>query len=156
MQIFGRRAFLGGPDHLGHVDRPILINADAVRREEIAGLPAFGSPEVFLFNSRGVKNTDPRPRSVAVRGDQDVIHVQPVAEFGYVNLALMDANGGGPINVGPNRFEIAIDIEHLDSLIFAVRHIDVVTVINGYAMRQIELAGASSRLAPGFYELAVG
>src|SRR5713101_2902391 len=136
MQIFGRRAFFGGPDHLGDVNRSILINAYTVGREKIAGFPAFGPAEVRLFNSRGVKNTDSRPRSIAVRGEQDVIHVQPVAEFGHVNLALMNADGGGPIDVGPYRFEVAIDIEHLDALIFTVRHINVVAVIDGDAMRQ--------------------
>ena len=78
-----------------------------------------------------------------------------MAEFGHVNIALMDADGRRPIDVGPYRFEVALDIEHLDALILTVRHIDVVIVIHSYAMRQIELAGAGSGLATGFDELAI-
>ena len=46
--------------------------------------------------------------------------------------------------------KLSLSIEHLDSAVTAIRHVDISLSVERNAMRSIELPGFASRLTPGF------
>ena len=55
----------------------------------------------------------------------------------------------------PLRFKTPISIEHLNPMIFAIRHVDPAILVTTDIMRQIKLAWAATRPAPRFDEPAI-
>jgi hypothetical protein len=51
--------------------------------------------------------------------------------------------------------ELSLSIEHLDSAVTAIRHVDISTSVERNAVRSIELHGFASRFTPGFEPFAI-
>lgn len=151
------RRSAGGPGDFGDVDGACGIDADAVRGVEVAGvarvLAAAPACEQFAVaieyanaaaGFAGFRIARSRPASGAV------------AEFSDISVArLVEAQVRRPSEVGPGVEVSTILSKALDSAILAIAYMDHASIVNGDAVRHMELTGTVAGFAPRMQQRAV-
>src|SRR5690242_8745723 len=74
---------------------------------------------------------------------------------GHVNEALLDNNPAGPAELLPLLHVVSVLVENLNAVVVAISHEQAALRVESQAVRQVELARASSLLAPGLDEFSV-
>src|SRR5205807_1914116 len=133
------------------VARP--VDGDAVRRGELAGgKTGMHLAEAGQYLALGGVDADARPdiRPIAV----DLARRTAFTDIDERVAAGCHAHAVRSVQIVPLGFELAVAVEHLDTVIFTVGDIDPAVGVAADVVRDIELAGVGARFAPRHLELA--
>src|SRR5262249_21946534 len=152
-------AAAAGHRHLGHVDVAARIDPDAVRREEVAGggrVVAAAPAGVELAGP--VEDTDAAARVAGLRRARAGPAPRAETQLGDVEPPArpVDEHLTGTGDIGPLAAEDAVRREELQAAVLAVGDAHGAVLVDGQAVRDVELTRAAARFAPRLLQPAVG
>ena len=141
-----------GEGDVTHVEVALGVGGCSVGGDELAGaLTLFRVAEQADALAAEVIYCD------AVAHVGCVVHAAHAVELADEEVALVvEADAVGAVDVVPHGDVLAVGVEHLDPVGFAVGDVNVVVAVNDHVVGADELAGVDTRLTPGKEAAAVG
>src|SRR5580704_5149350 len=153
----GMRAGPVGVAHFADIDVALAVDGEAVRRQEAAGflagtmLAAQPRDQTALLVDDGKSRADVGVLAV----DR---HARPQLaddEFRVLAAAGAAIERTRPVHVVPLQLVLAIAVEYLHAMVFAVGDVDPAILVGGDVVSDVELAGIGAGGAPAHQVLAV-
>src|SRR5216683_721211 len=130
------------PRHLADIEVAARVDGESVR------------PEKGGRRRPGMQIAEPRPEIGAVAVDR--LHRTKFADIADRPVRIRHEDPARPVQIVPLRLVLAVAVEYLDPVVFAVGDVDPTIGVGADVVDDVELAGVGAGLAPRHQQLAVG
>src|SRR5262249_42542144 len=153
------RASAGGEGDLGNVEIAVRIDPQPVRREEAARRTGIvGVPPASEQLAVAIEDTDTAAGSAGLRGPGAGPAASAATQLGDVDPAVpsIDEHLARPGQVGPLVLKLALRGEELQPAVLAIGDEDGAILVDGQAVRNLEMAGFAPRFPPRLPQATIG
>src|SRR5216683_4116379 len=143
------------PRHLADIEVAARVDGESVRPEKGGRRrPGMQIAEPRQELALIIDDADPRPEIGAVAVDR--LHRTKFADIADRPVRIRHEDPARPVQIVPLRLVLAVAVEYLDPVVFAVGDVDPTIGVGADVVDDVELAGVGAGLAPRHQQLAVG
>src|SRR6266851_491734 len=143
------------PRHLADIEVAARVDGESVRPEKGGRRrPGMQIAEPRQELALIIDDADPRPEVRAMAVDR--LHRTKFADIADRAVRIRHEDPARPVQIVPLRLVLAVAVEYLDPVVFAVGDVDPTIGVGADVVDDVELAGVGAGLAPRHQQLAVG